>query len=1148
MKILDNLKNISTIRYFSNVNKGVRPFLLNEIKNIYSKKNVLVVLDNNNEINHYYYLFKNFFNLNNILKFPSWDSIPYEEVSPSQNILNDRFQSFNKFQNKNSIEDSFLLLTNLDAFIQLIPNKSYLINNYFSIKLNENLSLEELNSKLYNEGYERVSVVLEPLEYAVRGGIIDVWPVGDAYPVRIDFYGNNIENIKAFNPISQITIKELEGAIISGSIESPKSKTLNKIFIENYRNLFGPSVNKNLFVHKLKNNIKADGIENWLPLFYPGNLCSITKFFNIEVVIADNNFLEKSQDKLNNIFNLYEEKKKLIEKESEVVNSPLHPNTFYLSSQNLEDIYKNSFFKELGYLYVDSKKPVYEINCKENLEFHNLNLTNEVIIQKLKEIINDLHQQKKIIITYSHKDEKDKALNLLHNLDITNYRDNKKNINECLDNFEIIDLILFPLLEGFELSLLKIITLSEIFKTKSHLKPKKIRNNLIDIAQLHFNDLVVHFLHGVGRYLGLKTIKINNSPHDCLIIEYLEKSKLYVPVEDIRLISKFGDSRENIILDRLGASSWLKRKSNVKEKIRDLANTLITVAAKRASLKGIKFEIDYNKLATFSKSFIFNETDDQLATLDEVYRDLGSGKLMDRLVCGDVGFGKTEIALRASFIVTDNNFSVLLVAPTTLLARQHFITFKKRFKEYARVDLLDRNINSSRKKDIIKEFTNKDIKILVTTHAIFSINLNKVDIGLVIIDEEQRFGVSHKEKIKKIKSNVHLLTLTATPIPRTLHMSLLGIKDLSLIKTPPVDRKSINTKVIKFESTIIKHAIFNEKKRSGQIYLIVPKVKYIPEIRKKIISIYPNLRLGIAHGKLSSKELELAMNNFYNYKIDLLIATTIVEAGLDIPRANTLIVYKSDYFGLAQLHQLRGRIGRGAKKAYAYFTLENNNISSNAMRRLKALQTMDALGAGMQLANYDLDIRGAGNLLGEEQSGQIIQVGIEMYQRLLKECINDLKGIESLSNAEEIEVSIKLPILIPEKYIPDLSLRLSLYRRVGEFQDLEELNMFREEMINRFGIIPEEFCNYLDVMSLKLLAGKCSISKIYVLSKYFQITFDKKRRNYSETFINWITENKNRILLKDSHVIKINHNLEDPKKQLVNIIDLVKTMVVLLKK
>ena len=563
-------------------------------------------------------------------------------------------------------------------------------------------------------------------------------------------------------------------------------------------------------------------------------------------------------------------------------------------------------------------------------------------------------------------------------------------------------------------------------------------------------------------------------------------------------------------------------------------------------INGQKFFIDHNKLANFAKGFNFQETEDQLATLEEVYRDLSSGKLMDRLVCGDVGFGKTEIALRASSIVTDNNSNVLLIAPTTLLARQHFNTFKKRFREIQNVEVIDRNTKILNRNIIINNFIKKEIKILIATHAIFSANLSDASIGLVIIDEEQRFGVAHKERIKKIKNNVHLLTLTATPIPRTLHMSLLGIKELSLIKTPPVDRKSVETKVIKFDKTIIKNAIFHEKNRAGQIYLIVPKVRDIAEIHKKILSIYPNLRVGIAHGKLSSKELELVMDKFYNYKIDLLISTTIVEAGLDIPRANTLIVYKSDYFGLAQLHQLRGRIGRSDKKAFAYFTLQNNNISSNAVRRLKALQTMDALGAGMQLANYDLDIRGAGNLLGDEQSGQITQVGIEMYQRLLKECINDIKNINNYSHTEEIEVSIRLPILIPEKYIPDLSLRLSLYRRVGEIQEIEELGLFKEEMINRFGIIPDEFSNYLNVMVLKLLARKCSIAKIYIFKDTYTITFDKSRAEYSESFIKWVTNNKNKIILKDSHVIKVNHEIDDAKKQLFDMIDLVKKMLKLL--
>ncbi|MDC3023889.1 transcription-repair coupling factor [Alphaproteobacteria bacterium] len=1149
MKILDNLSvdiRNKSIRYFTNVNNGIKPFLINELQSRYSKKRILIILDNNDEINYYHSLFIEYFKSNNILKFPSWDNLPYEEVSPSQNILSERFKTLSFEQNDFTYNNSLIILANIESFLQMVPLKKFLKEDSFNLYVNDKCSLQKFNSNLLNAGYEKVSLVLEPYEYAVRGGIIDIWPIGSEYPLRIDFFGDLVESIKSFNPVSQITIQNEKSVNICNSLESPRSKKFNQYFTENYRNLFGPTASEQLFIHKLKNGIRAEGVENWLPLFYSNKLCNIVDFFDAELILADDDFFQKAKKKLEYIFDLYLEKKNLEKKENENFNSSLHPNFLYLSDTELKSIYKSDNFKEFSLFSNSEEKNSINIPCKQNLEFHNSSSSNEEVIERLNLVINSNLGKKKLIITYMSKDEKIKATNLVNKLSFNNFRDTTSSIEQSMNSFDTLDLINIPLKEGFELPLLKVITLNEIFKTQRYAKAKKVRNNLIDIAELHINDLVVHFQHGIGRYLGLKTIKINNSPHDCLIIEYLDNSKLYVPVEDIRLISKFGESKGVITLDKLGSSNWIKRRSSVKNKIRDLASNLIALAAKRAVVKGKNFNIDYNKIAEFSKGFDYQETEDQLATLEEVYRDLSSGKLMDRLVCGDVGFGKTEIALRASAIVVDNNCNVLLIAPTTLLARQHYNTFNKRFYKKEKIKLLDRNTKPTERKEITNNFIKKEIKILISTHAIFSVDLSKANIGLFIIDEEQRFGVSHKEKIKKIKNNVHLLTLTATPIPRTLHMSLLGIKDLSLIKTPPVDRKSVETKILKFDKVIIKNAIFNEKKRAGQIYLIVPKVKDIKNIYQKITNIYPNLNIGVAHGKLNSKELEQVMNNFYNYKIDLLISTTIVEAGLDIPRANTLIVYKSNYFGLSQLHQLRGRIGRSDKKAYAFFTLENNNISSNAVRRLKALQTMDTLGAGMQLANYDLDIRGAGNLLGEEQSGQITQVGIEMYQRLLKECINDLKDVNNQSNTQEIEVSIKLPILIPEKYIPDLSLRLSLYRRVGEINEIDELKSFKEEMINRFGIIPDEFSNYLNVMVLKLLARKCSISKIYVFKKVYSITFDNKRKDYSENFIKWVTNSKNKIILKDSHVIKVSHEIEDAKEQLFDIIDLVKNMLILL--
>ena len=702
MKILDNSNNlskISNIKYFSNITKGIKPFFINEFNYIFNNKKILVILNDNTEINEYYNLFTDYFNNKNILKFPSWDNTPYEEVSPSQKILSERFNSFNFKQNTAISNNNFIILTNLDAFLQLVPKEKYLKHNSNEIRLNDKISLTDLNSKLQDLGYEKVSIVLEPYEYAVRGGILDLWPIGSDSPLRIDFLGNNIDSIKKFNPISQMTLKNINMSIISGSLESPRGSANKKKFIQNYRNLFGPVTNDQLFVVKLKNNMKAEGIENWLPLFYPSDMCSLLDYFNVDIVLSDNYFREKSKEKLKEIYNLYEEKKNMLKNDKDIINAPLSPSKFYLSSENIKKIIYNENFIELNFLSPGKLSSNYEIKCNENIEFHNMNITNEDIIKRLKNIISNCKDKKKVIIAYFTKDEKNKAQNLIKNIEIKKVRENKKYIHESLDDLDLIDLVSIPIVEGFETPLIKVITINEIFKTKkAYISQNKTRNNLIDIAQLHLNDLVVHVQHGIGKYLGLKTISINNSPHDCLIIEYQEKSKLYVPVEDIRLISKFGEARASISLDKLGASSWEKRKFSVTKKIKELANSLITLAAKRSTLKGKKYEISYSKLDDFSKGFNFAETDDQLASLNEVYKDLSSGKLMDRLVCGDVGFGKTEIALRAACIVANNNSNVLVIAPTTLLARQHYNTFKKRFHNYHVVELLDRNTRISRKK------------------------------------------------------------------------------------------------------------------------------------------------------------------------------------------------------------------------------------------------------------------------------------------------------------------------------------------------------------------------------------------------------------------------------------------------------------------
>ncbi len=1143
MKILEenfNLQFEENKFLFNNTSKGIFPFLLENLQNYFNKEKILVIVDTNEEIEEYISIIKKISGKKNLLDFPSWDCLPYDEISPTKTVLNKRFKIFklNIKDNKNSCT----IFTTVDSLIQKVPLKKNIEDQILKFEASKSYNISHISSELQNVGYKKVNLVLEPNEYALRGGIVDIWPLGNKEPFRLDFFGETLENIKSFDPVSQLSNKKFEYVLIEGPIEVPMHKKSIENFIINYRNLFGPVVNKDLFVHNIYNKNKLDGIEHLLPLFYNYKLESIINLFNPSIIVCKSNLLDIIENKIEQIKKNYNDKFLSYEENKEDKNGPLEPGKLYLNLKQIKKNLENKKLVIINEIEENNDFNAYNIKSTDNLEFLDKKISREQVLEKIKKIIKQKLGYKKIIFCFNDKRSQKYIEEILNNFAKDFTRTTKKNTYECIDNTSIIDLIDFPAEKGFETNLIKFIPVTDIISLRKSNKERKFKNNITDLSQLNIDDYVVHRDHGIGKYLGLKTISILEKPHDCLVVEYLNESKLYVPVENINLISKYGSSLSMVELDKLGSSSWNRRKSLVKTKIRDLANSLITLAAKRNSHKARKMIINETKLEAFSKEFGYIETDDQVATLTEVYRDLSSQRLMDRLICGDVGFGKTEIALRASFVIADNNLLTLIVVPSTLLAKQHYETFSKRFKNFFKVELITRFTSNKNKNKILEDFKKSIVKVVIATHSIFSVDLSNFNLGLIIIDEEQHFGVAQKEKIKSFKTNVNVLTLSATPIPRTLYMSLIGVRELSLIKTPPVDRKSIKTYICKFEKSIIQRAINNELDRQGQIFLIVPKIKDINDVARKVISIFPKVRLGIAHGKLKTNDLELVMHKFYNYKIDLLISTSIVEAGLDIPRANTLIVYKADYFGLAQLHQLRGRIGRSNIKGFAYFSVEKNKITENATRRLKALKAMDKLGAGINLANYDLDIRGAGNLLGEEQSGQIIQVGIELYQKLLEECFNDLKDNKN-SSSFNVEINIKLPILIPEDYIPDLSLRLSMYRKLGEIRDLMEIDTYKAEVLNRFGKIPNEFSNLIDVMYLKILCSKANIIKLNITDKKFYVFFNKNFKNYNDNFIRWITSSKSNIVLNSSHNIQISHNFSEPKKQMLNIIELINKII-----
>ena len=1146
MKLLENKFKLAFKNYsfnFSNVSKGVKPFLLADLINKSTDDCALIVLSNNAILNSYLKILKNITNKSNIFILPSWDCSPYDNFSPSKQNINERFKVFIDSNNKSQK----VIITTYKSLAMLLPNKDEVNSKKIDFKVGNEYEVKKIITNINSKGYNHVNLVLEPNEFTLRGGIIDIWPLGQNKPYRLDFFGDKLESIKEFDPVSQISKLNHESISVHQSLEPPLTESSINTFISKYREIFGPTANKELFLHKIKSFNKLDGIEHWLPLFYNKKLISIFDYFEPTTIIMDDGITKKVYDYIESVALSYEEKIDVYKTDKDNINGPIEPKLLYFQVNSLkaklEKINKIQFNN-----FTSNETLNYDLETIDNLEFKIKASTEEELIGILSKLITKVIFNKKIIFAVDDISNEKKIKYYIESaIKNSEYkvRLGKRNLTDCMDDLNTIDIIIFPIDYGFENTYLKLITSYEIFQIKAKSKEKKYKNNISNISNLNMEDYIVHNDHGVGRYLGLKTIQIAHMPHDCLVIEYLNASKLYIPVENINVISKYGDSGKNVTLDKLGSKTWDKKRNSVKKKIRDLANALIVEAAKRDMSSSVKVTINYKDLAKFEEGFKFNETDDQLNSLEEVYADILSGRSMDRLVCGDVGFGKTEIALRTSFIMSNNHLKTIVIVPTTLLANQHFKTFKSRFKNYTNVEILSRNTKKNEKENILKKFKSSSTNILICTHSIFSVDLRDFKLGLIVVDEEQHFGVLQKEKIKKIKSNIHLLTLSATPIPRTLHMSLIGIRDLSLIKTPPVDRKNIITRVCRFEKSIIRKAISDEKIRNGQIFLIVPRIKDITDIIKNLKLIYPNLKYQIAHGKLKPNEIEFAMTQFYNGEVDLLISTSIVESGLDIPRANTLIVYKANNFGLAQLHQLRGRIGRSNEIGYAYFTIDKNNISENAILRLKALQAMDSLGAGINLANYDLDIRGAGNLLGEEQSGQILQVGIELYQKLLQECVNDIKNIKEESNSD-IQVNIKLAILIPEYYISDLSLRLSIYRKLGEINNQDNIRVFENEMINRFGPIPIEFKNLIDLMSLKAEAAKARVVRIDVDQEKILIYFNKNFDKYTKNFINWVTDKNNNVSLLDTYKIKINNFETENKNQLLQVYKIINRIKILL--
>ncbi len=1008
-----------------------------------------------------------------VLRFPAWDCLPYDRVSPSSEIMGERLRTLTKLTNRKGHPKPLIVLTTIAAITQLIPNKDDFKSSFFSIKKGESLDINAMQAYLVANGYHRTETVRESGEYAVRGGIVDIFPAGKTEPVRIDCFGDEVETIKLFAPIDQRTSKETKEVNLYPVSEVILGKDAIENFRKNYRAAFGAVKGDDPLYASISEGRIYAGMEHWLPFFY-NKLDSLFDYLPNAKITLDHQVEQSLESRIQQITDLYQARLSMmnVEDASSSVYKPVALETMYLDEIGLHEKFAN--YEVVDFSPFPPLPEQKDAGARKGRDFGDIRAQAgaELYSHIAKHIFDLQINGKKPLITAYSVGSKERIANILR----------EQGLHDIEKYIAILDLE-----HGFETDKLAVMTEQDLLGDRLARNVKKTKKNsdafLGELSQLNEGDYVVHQEHGVGQFQKLETVVVDKIPHDCIRILYAGGDKLYVPVENLDVLSRYGSEEAGAILDKLGGTAWQMRKAKAKKDLLALANKLMELAASRIIKHTIPIELERTTYDKFVSGFPYPETDDQLKAINDVSENLALDSPMDRLVCGDVGFGKTEVALRAAAIAALSGFQVALIAPTTLLARQHYQTFRQRFMNFpVKVELISRLIKERDRKAIKQGLESGDVNIVVGTHALLNDKIKYSNLALLIVDEEQKFGVKQKERIKELKEDVHVLTLTATPIPRTLQMALTGVRELSLITTPPIDRLAVKTFTLPFDRVVIRDALMREHYRGGQSFYVCPRISDITKLEQTLKELVPELKMVVAHGQMNAEDIEAKMTAFYDGEYDILLSTTIVESGLDIPNANTIILHRSEMFGLAQLYQLRGRVGRSKQRAYAYFTFDHRKkLTKTAEQRLHVIEQLDSLGAGFQLASHDLDIRGAGNLLGEEQSGHIKEVGVELYQQMLEEAVAAVKsGAKTLEDTEYWTPTINLgmPVMIPENYIPDLNLRLSIYRRIADLQDKDEIESYAAELIDRFGKLPEDVENLLKLVEIKQLCRKVGIAKV----------------------------------------------------------------------
>jgi transcription-repair coupling factor (superfamily II helicase) len=1074
-----------------------------------------------------------------ILSFPAWDCLPYDRVGPSAGIAAQRMTTLSRLAA--GLDDKpKLLATAVPALVQRVPPQTAIKRASWSAHVGNSVEIGDLESYFAVNGYARASTVSERGEFAIRGGVIDVFPPSAEEPVRLDLFGDTLESIRAFDPETQRSTKQLKDVALLPVSEALLDKDSISRFRAGYLETFGAPGDDPLYATVSEGGRRA-GMEHWLPLFYE-ELATVFDYLPSDTLIAlDHLAREAREERMAMIRDAYDAR---AQAERRVHYHPLEPQRLYV--EDAEWTHRiaarphrrfSSFQEAEGDLVVDmGARPGRNFAPERHRDSVNLFEATAAHAQALSAA------GKRVLFASWSEGSSDRlgamlADHGLKDVPFAGYWDAARAADPKRPQRVVL-----PLEAGFETDALAVVSETDILGDRLA-RPRRRRrasNFLAEASALTQGDLVVHIDHGIGRYEGLKTLDVQGAPHDTLEIHYGGEAKLYLPVENIDLLTRYGTDSEGVILDRLGGAAWQARKARAKERLREMAEGLIRIAAERATRHTDALEPPHGVFDEFCARFPYEETEDQLIAIGDVLEDLTAGKPMDRLICGDVGFGKTEVALRAAFVVAMCGQQVAVVAPTTLLARQHYKTFSERFDGWPiRVRRLSRLVPAKEAAETREALKAGEVEIVIGTHAVLSKQVGFKNLGLVIVDEEQHFGVKHKEKLKELRADVHMLTLTATPIPRTLQMSLSGIREMSIIATPPVDRLAVRTYITPWDPVVIREALLREKYRGGQAYYVCPRLSDLPELERFLREQAPEVKFVVGHGQMAPTQLEEVMSAFYDGQYDVLLSTTIVESGLDIPTANTLIIHRADMFGLAQLYQLRGRVGRAKARAYAYLTTPaEKQITLSAEKRLKVLQSLDSLGAGFQLASHDLDIRGGGNLLGEEQSGHIKEIGVELYQQMLEDAVNELKtragaeGLE-LDRGWSPQINTGAAVLIPEDYIPDLNVRLSLYRRLSDAEKAQDREALAAELIDRFGPLPPEAGQLLKVVAIKGLCREANVAKIDVGPKGAVVSFrDDRFKGDPAKLIQFVQKNQVAWRIRPDSKVVVKGEWEVPEQRL----------------